>query len=75
MKILSTQQKNLVLKSAYAYEYLNSFKKFEEKELPNKECFFSSTKKEKIDNDGNILDGHISDEEYLTCKKTWDELA
>ena len=44
-------------------------KKNEEKELPNKKCFFSSTKKKrKIDNNGKILDGHINDEEYLTCK-------
>ena len=36
--------------------------------------FFSSTKKKrKIGDDGKILDGHISDKEYLTCKKTWDE--
>ena len=65
--------KNLELlkqKGTYPHEYMNSFEKFEEKELPNKECFFSSTKKGKIDNDGNVLDGHISDEEYLTCKKT-----
>ena len=26
-------------KGAYPYEYMNSFKRFEEKELPNKECF------------------------------------
>ena len=54
-------------KGAYPYEYMNSFEKFEEKELPNKECFFSSTKKEKIGDDGKILDGHISDKNYLTC--------
>ena len=52
---------------------MNSLEKFEEKELPNKECFFSSTKKGKIGDDGKILDGHISDENYLTCKKIWDE--
>ena len=43
--------KNLELlkqKGASPYEYINSSEKFEEKELPNKECFFSSTKKEKL---------------------------
>ena len=35
---------------------MNSFGKFEEKELPNKECFFSSTKKGKIGDDGKILE-------------------
>ena len=52
---------------AYSYEYMNSFKRFEEKELPNK-CFFSSTKKWKIVDDGKNFDGHINDEEYLMCK-------
>ena len=63
--------KNLELlkqKGAYPYEYMNSFERFEEKEVPNKECFFSSTKKEKIGDDGKILDGHISNEEYLIFK-------
>ena len=48
---------------------MDSFERFEEKEFPNKECFFSSTKKEKIGDDGKKLDGHISDIEYLTCKE------
>ena len=52
---------------------MNSFGKFEGKELPNKECFFSSTKKGKIGDNGKKLDGHINDEGYLTCKKIWDE--
>ena len=68
--------KNLELlkqKGAYPYEYMNSFEKFEEKELPNKECFFSSTKKGKTGDDGKKSGGQISDEEYLTCEKTWDK--
>ena len=40
--------------------------------MPDKERFSSSTKKEKTD---EKLDGHISDEEYLTCKKMWKEFA
>ena len=46
---------------------MSSLVRFEEKELPNKECFFSSTKKGKIGDDGKILDGDINNEDYLTC--------
>ena len=31
-------------KGAYHYEYMDSFKRFEEKELPNKDCFYRSLK-------------------------------
>ena len=34
-------------KGAYPYEYMDSFKRFHEEKLPDKECFFSSTKKRK----------------------------
>ena len=48
-------------KGAYPYEYMSSFERFKEKELPNKECFFSSTKKGKIgDNGEKLLRGGIS---------------
>ena len=66
--------KNLELlkqRCAYPYEYMNSFEKFEEKELPNKECFFSLTKKEKISDDGEILDSHIGEQNYLTRENIW----
>ena len=52
---------------------MNSFEKFEEKELINKECFSSSTKKREIGDNGEKLDSHISDENYLACKKIWDK--
>ena len=71
----STQEfhsKNLELlkqKGAYPYEYVNSFKRFREKKLPDKECFYSSVKDKKTGNNGKKLDGHISDKDYLTCKK------
>ena len=70
--------KNLELlkqKGTYPYEYMDSFKRFEEKELPNKECFFCSIKKEKNGDDGKKIDGHISHGEYLTCKKIWDKFS
>ena len=33
--------------------------------------FLQFNKKGKIGDNGKILDGHISDENYLTCEKTW----
>ena len=59
-------------KGAYPYEYINSFKRFYEKELPDKKCFYKSLKNWKTGDDGKKLCGHIRDEEYLTCKKMWD---
>ena len=39
--------------------------------MPDKECFFSSKKDGTTDNNGGELDGHISDEDFLTCEKIW----
>ena len=41
--------------------------------MPNKKCFYRSAKEETADDDGKKLDGHISDEDYLPCKKIWDK--
>ena len=68
--------KNLELlkqKDAYSYEYMNSFKRFNEEKLPARKYFYSSTKDGKIGDDGKISDGHISVKDYLTCEKTWDK--
>ena len=46
-------------KGACPYEYMNSFKRFDEDKLPARKYFFSSTKKRKIGSDGKISDGHI----------------
>ena len=35
-------------KGTYPYEYMNSFERFNEKKLPARKYFFSSTKKEKL---------------------------
>ena len=35
-------------KGAYPYEYMNSFKRFNEEKLPARKYFFSSTKKERL---------------------------
>ena len=40
-------------KGAYPYEYMNSFKRFDEDKLPARKYFFSSTKK--IDNEKLIM--------------------
>ena len=78
MKILNIQQKNLILKilkqkGDYPYEYMNSFRKFDDDKLPARKYLFSLTKKGKIDNVGKISDGHISIEDYLMCKKIWNK--
>ena len=51
-------------KGAYRYEYMNSFERFSEKNLPDKECFYSSVKDGTTVDNGKKLDGHISDENY-----------
>ena len=60
-------------KCAYPYEYINSFKRFNEKKLPARKYFYSSTKKGKIDEDGKISDRHVSIKDYMTCEKIWDK--
>ena len=70
--------KNLELlkqKGVYPYEYINSFKRFNEKKLPDKECFYRSTKNGTTGDNAEKLDGHISDKEYLTRKNFLDEFG
>ena len=52
---------------------MDSLKRFSEEKLPDKECFCSSLKDRTTDNNGKKLDGHISDEDHLMCKKIWSE--
>ena len=54
-------------KAPYSYEHMNSFERFREERLPDKKCFYSSTKRGTTGDDGKKLDGHISHEDYLTC--------
>ena len=64
--------KNLDLfkqKDAYSYEYMGSFIRLSEEKLPDNKCFYSSVKGVTTDDNGEKLDGHISDEDYLTCNK------
>ena len=68
--------KNLALlkqKDAYPCEYMDNFKRFGEEKLSDKECFYSSVKDGTTGDNGRKLDGHISDEDYLTCEKIWNE--
>ena len=69
----SKNLEQLKQKGAYPYEYMNSFKRFNEEKLPARKYFFSSTKKGKIADDGKISDAHISIKDYLTCEKIWDK--
>ena len=55
-------------RGAYLFKYMN---RFNEKKLPARKYFYSSTKDGKIRDDGKISDDHISVKDYLTCKKTW----
>ena len=48
---------------------MDNFKRFGAEKLPDKEWFYSSVKDETTDDNGAKLDGQISNEDYLTCKK------
>ena len=50
---------------------MDSFERFSEKKLPNKRCFYRSLKDGTTGNNDKKLNGFISNEEYLTCKKIW----
>ena len=69
----SKSLKLLKQKDAYLYEYIDSFKRFSEEKLPEKECFYRSVKDKITGDNGKKLDGHISNEDYLTCHKIWNE--
>ena len=66
--------KNLVSlkqKDGYPYEYMDSFKGFNEEKLPDKKCFCSSVKYGTTNDNGKKLDSHISHKNYLMYKKIW----
>ena len=48
---------------------MDIFKRFNEKKCPDKKCFYSSVKDRATGDNDKKLDGDISDEDYLTCKK------
>ena len=69
----SENLKILKQKGAFPYEYMNSFKIFNEDKLCVRKYFYSSTKDKKISDDGQISGGHVSIEDYLVCEKIWDK--
>ena len=69
----SEKLKILKHKGAYPYEYMNSFKRFNEDKLCARKYFYSSTKDKKISEDGKLSDVHVSIEDYMACKKIWDK--
>ena len=72
-EFVSKHLKILKQKGAYPYEYMNSFKRFDEEKLPPRKDFFSSTKKGTIDSDGKISDGHVSIKYYMVCEQMWNK--
>ena len=69
----SENLKLLKQKGSYPYEYMNSFKRFNEDKLCARKYFYSSGKDKKISEDGKISDGHVSIEDYMVCEKIWDK--
>ena len=68
--------KNLDLfkqKDAYPYEYMGSIIRYSQEKLPDNKCFDSSVKGVTTDDNVEKLDGHISDEDYMTCTKIWNK--
>lgn len=47
-------------KGIFPYDYLDSWEKLEDAQLPTKECFFNK-----------ITNSHISDEDYIHATKVW----
>ena len=63
--------KILKQKGAYPFEYVNSFKRFNEDKLCARNYFYSSAKDKKINEDGKISDGLVSIEDYMVCERIW----
>ena len=53
---------------------MDSFESFSEKKLPNEKCFYGSLKDGVTGDNGKKLNGYITDEDYLTCIKTWNQI-
>ena len=61
-------------KGTYPYEYMNSFKRFNEDKLCARKYFYCSKKDKKISEDGKISDGYVSIEDSMVCERIWDKL-
>ena len=53
---------------------MDSFKRFNEKKVLDKKCFYSSVNNGTTSDNGEQLNGHESDENYLMYNKIWNEL-
>ena len=51
----------LLRKGFYTYEYMDSWKRFKEESLPDKESFYSE-----------LNDEHITDDDYAHAQNVWD---
>ena len=60
-------------KGTYPSEYMDSFERFNEEKLPDKQHFYSSIKDGKTGDNGKISDVHIDVSDYLTCEQTWNK--
>ena len=55
----------------FGFKNLELLKQKVEEKLSDRKCFYSSAKDGTANDNGKKLDGHISDENYLTCKEIW----
>ena len=58
-EFVSKTLKLLKPKDAYPYEYMNRFKRFSEKRLPDKKCFYGPLRDGTTGDNGEKLNGHI----------------
>ena len=52
---------------------MDIFERFSDEKLPDKKCFYRFFKDGIADDNSEKSNGHVRDEEYLTCLKTWNE--
>ena len=64
----SKNLEHLKQKDIYPYDHMDSFKRFFEEKLPDKKCFHNSKKHGTTGDDGEKLDGNISDEDSFSKK-------
>jgi hypothetical protein len=62
--VTNTELELLRRKGVYPYEYVDSFERFSETQLPPKEAFYSHLSRE-----------HISDEDYDHAQRVWNEFG
>ena len=58
---------------ACPFGFRDSFKRFSEEKIPEKECLYSSLKNGTTDLNGEKLQCHISDKDGLKCNQIWNK--